>query len=248
DFIDYLQRDWTIQYQGTALWDGDPAWQLILNPKDSESEFPGFTLFVRKSDFAPLRSEVQLDEGSKVTTDFDWIQVDGIHVPEEFISRFEPHFGSIIDIRTVFSDQKINPDLSDYDFNREAVKVYVEDDELSGGEATVYEELYHGFAQEPIIAPIHDSSGTYDRIRFTFSLYVEDKAIVGELNRRHDDVIDRVIEVISTWEWTGTDGLENPGAKYRCGKELLKSIDSLLGTEAITDFYFLEFSPLKPGE
>ena len=248
DFIDYLQRDWKIQYQGTALWDGEPSWQLLLNPKDAESEFPAFTLYVRKDDCAPLRSVVKLAEDSTVTTDFNWMQIDGVNVPGEFISRLDPHFGSCVDIKTEFSDQVINPDLSGYDFGRGTVNVYVEEKDLSGEEPAVYEELYHGFAQEPIIAPIHDASGTYDRVEFTFSLYVEDEAIAGELDRRHDAVTDRVIEVMSTREWTGDHGLGNPGGKYECGKELLKAIDGLLGTDKITDFYFLEFSPLKAGE
>jgi len=246
DFLDVLDVAWTAQYQGTALWEGAPAWQLLFTTRDITLDTPPFTLYVRKDDFFPLRTVVEFADGTKATTDLTWIILEGTVVPSRFTTRFEPPAGPLAGFQTTYFNHDINPDLSGIEFPREEGSV-VSSSGADEGPA-VFEELYHGFADEPIIAPIKDSSGTYDRLEFTFSLYVEDPSITRELDRRLEPITTLAIEIVSEWEWSGEDGLSSPGGKYECGREILQAISELLGSDAITDFYFLDFDPLEPGE
>lgn len=248
DFLDVLDKVWTVQYQGTAMWDGEPAWKILFNTRDITLDTPPFTLYVRKDDFVPLRTKVEFSDGTTAITDLYWIVTDDVLLPTKFTTTFTPPIGPLAGYETTWFNHEINPDLSDIDFPREEGSLLSSNDpDLDEGPA-VFEELYHGFADDPIIAPINDSSGTYDRISFTFSLYVEDASIPGQLDLRQVAIRNLAIDIISDWEWSGDNGLSMPGGKYECGKEIVGAIGELLRTDAITDFYFLDWEPIEAGE
>ncbi len=247
DFLDVLDMVWVAQYQGTALWDGEPAWQLLFSTRDLTLDVPPFQLYVRKDDLVPLRASATFDDGTVATTDFSWIVVDEIIVPAKFTTRFEPAVGPLSGFETTYFNHEVNTDLSGVNFPREEGTL-LSINEPEGESPPVFEELYHGFADDPIVAPINDSSGTYDRLSFTFSLYVESESVFGELNGRRQAIRTLAGEIVSEWDWSGDDGLSTPGGKYECGMEIMTAIGELLDTDAITDFYFLDFDPLEPGD
>ena len=172
DCMDVLYKKWTVEYQGSAFWDGDPAWQLLVRPTDLTVQTPPFNLYVRKDDFFPLRTTVDFPDGTKAVTDMTWLTVSGVVVPAKFTTKFSPAIGPLSGIETTFYNHQINPDLSNVDFSRQAGSV--SDDNGSEDVQPVFEELYHGFDDDPIIVKIADSSGAYDRLSLTFTLYVED--------------------------------------------------------------------------
>ncbi|MCX6647261.1 MAG: hypothetical protein NTY09_13025 [bacterium] len=243
DFLNIIDTVWTAQYQGSATWDGDPAWQLLFTTRDITLDTPPFTLYVRKDDFVPLRASVQFQDGSTATTDMTWIVQDGILLPAKFTTTFNPPIGPLSGYETTWFNHEINPDLSNIDFPREEGTLLSGNDPDIDDGAAVFEELYHGFADDPISSPLTDSSGTYSHIEFTFSLYVEDSSIPDQLNSRQSAIRELAIQVISGWDWSGDNGLSTPGGKYECGKAIENAIGELLGTASITDFYFLDFVP-----
>jgi hypothetical protein len=248
DLIDILNIDWSVTYKGTAMWDGEPAWQLEYRPKDHLSDMPYFQAYVRKDDFVLLRTSVEFPDGSTGITDLAWIIVEDVLVPARFTTLFDPAVGPLNGYETNYFNHEINPDLSDFEFpQQEGVLLSNNDPDIDDG-PPVFEELYHGFADDPIIADMLDSSGTYDRLKFTFSLYVEDRSVIGQLNDQMEAVRDLAIDIIADWDWSGDNGLSTPGGKYECGIEIMEAIGEFLGTEAITDFYFLDFEPLEEGE
>jgi flagellar basal body-associated protein FliL len=247
DFIDILSKSWTFEYQGSALWDGSPAWQLLVKPSDINSKVTPFYLYVRKDDFVPLRAEMTTPEGIEIVTDMTWMTIDSVTVPSKFSTVFSPPLGPLEGVVTTFYNHQINPDLSAVVFPREEVVIPIEDSEPDD-EPAVFEELYHGFADDPLVSSITDSSGTYDRISYTFSLYVEDRVLMKQLNKRHKEILDLVVQAMSGHEWSGEKGLSTPDGKYQAGKDILAAIGKILSTDKITDFYFLTFKPLKPGE
>lgn len=248
DFLDVLDTVWVAQYQGSAMWDGDPAWQILFSTRDITLDTPPFTLYVRKDDFVPLRASVVFEDGSTAITDMTWIVEEDILLPAKFTTTFEPPVGPLAGYETTWFNHEINPDLSEIDFPHvEGTLLSSNDPDLDEGPA-VFEELYHGFADDPIYAPLTDSSGTYNRIEFTFSLYVEDQSIPDMLDSRQSEIRELTIEIISSWDWSGDNGLSTPGGKYDCGKEIEQAIGEFIGTDAITDFYFLDFEPIEVGE
>lgn len=245
DFVDVLTITWDVEYQGTALWDGEPAWQLICRPKDIQSTLPDFNLVVRKDDFVPLRTGVDFIDGSSATTDLEWITIDNVLVPAKFTTSFGRSIGPLKGFATTFFNHEINPDLSGIDFPGTSGTLITQPNDAIDEGPSVYDELYHGFADDPITASIEDSSGTYTSLEFTFSLYVEDLDMINELNNRKSAITDLAIQIVSGWDWSGDDGLSTPSGKWDCGREIMRSINELLITEAITDFYFLDFEPLE---
>jgi hypothetical protein len=245
DFLQSLYREWTAQYQGTALWSGDPAWQLVFRPTDLANRMPGFNLIVRKDDFVPVRASVTFPDGAIATTDLEWVNLEGVLLPSRFTTRLDQPLGPLRGFETTFFNHEINPDLSGIEFPRREGTLNTSEDVDAEEGPPVFEELYHGFADDPIVAPINDSSGTYTSIEFTFSLYVEDREIFSELDRRKDEISKLAIDVVSGREWTGKGGLSDPAGKYECGEAIRKAICELLETEAVTDFYFLEFEPME---
>jgi flagellar basal body-associated protein FliL len=243
DFLNILDTAWTAQYQGSATWDGEPAWQLLFTTRDITLDTPPFTLYVRKDDFVPLRASVTFQEGSTAITDMTWIVDENVLLPAKFTTTFNPPVGPLAGYETTWFNHEINPDLSDIDFPREQGALLSNNDPDNSDEAAVFEELYHGFADNPINAPLTDSSGTYGSIEFTFSLYVEDASIPAQLDSRQTEIRNLAIQVISGWDWSGDNGLSTPGGKYECGMEIKDRIGELLGTDSITDFYFLDFVP-----
>ena len=248
DFLDILDIAWEPQYQGSAIWDGSPAWMLLFTTRDITLDTPGFTLYVRKDDFVPLRTEVEFDDGTMAITDLTWFVIDDVVVPAKYTTTLMPSIGGLNGYETTYFNHEINPDLSGVDFPRDEGTLLTIPDTDTGDDAGSFSQLYHGFADNPIIAPIDDSSGTYDRLEFTFSLYVEDESLPHELDIRIEPIRTLAEEIVSGWEWSGDDGLSMPGGKYDCGREILTAINELLGSEAITDFYFLDFEPLEPEE
>ncbi len=247
DFIDVLDIDWTVEYQGTAMWDGDPAWKLFFRPTDLNSPEPGFNLYVRKDDFQPLRTEVTFSDGTTGITDLTWVTVSDVLVPSNFRTVLNPPIEPLSGFTTTYCNHEINPDLSDFQFTRQEGSLSASNDpEIIDGPA-IFEELYHGFENDPIIAPLNDSSGTYDRLKFTFTLYVEDRDVFWELDDEWEAVRNVAIEVISGWEWSGDNGIGSIGGKYECGRNIRDAIGAFLSTDAITDFYFIMFEPLSEG-
>jgi len=243
DILDLLLIDWDVQYQGTAMWEGEPAWALVFETKDRTLDIPAFTLYVRKDDFYPLRTKVEFPDGSVGITDFTWVVVDSVTVPATFLTVFDPPVGPLNGYSTTYFNHEINPDLSGIDFPREQGSLLSSNDpDVEDGPA-VFEELYHGFADNPIETPITDSSGTWTSLSFTFSLYVEERALVGILNDNIPEIRDLAIGIVSGWDWSGDDGLGTPGGKYECGNEIRDAINEFLQTTSITDFYFLDFEP-----
>jgi flagellar basal body-associated protein FliL len=247
DLLDILYRKWTIEYQGSALWDGAPAWQLLVRPTDLKSETPPFNLYVRKDDFMPLRVAMTTPDGTEIETDMTWVNIDGVAAPSKFTTRFAPALGPLKGFETTFYNHRINPDLSDVVFPREEARVVVQESDTTDDVPPVFEELYHGFADKPIVVKIADSSGTYDRLSFTFSLYVEDRDLMKVLEKRDNEIRELVANVMAGREWSGNSGLSNAGVKYQAGKDITAAINQLLLTDKITDFYFDMFKPLKPG-
>jgi len=191
-------------------------------------------------------TKVKLGEDVEASTMMDWMKVDGVVVPARFVTYFTPAAGPLGGFETTFYNHKVNGDLSGIELSRFEGSVSASVEEEEEGEA-LFEGLYHGFADEAIIAPIVDSSGTYERIKFTFSLYVEDPAIVRELDRRHEEIREFVKSKMAGREWSGEEGLCTAKGKWRCGEEIRKALNEYLGTESVTDFYFLEFVPLESG-
>jgi flagellar basal body-associated protein FliL len=247
DCLDVLYRSWTVEYQGTAFWEGDPAWQLLVRPTDLTSDTPPFNMYVRKDDYYPLRVSVEFPDGTKAVTDLTWLTVDGVVVPARFTTQFTPRVGPLRGFETTFYNHQINPDLSNVDFTRQEISMTSGGDE-SDDTQPIFEELYHGFDDLQIVTDIVDSTGTYDRLSFTFSLYVEDPAVKDLLNKKQDAIRSLAAQVMSGREWSGDAGLSRPGPKYQAGRDIQKAINDFLGTDKITDFYFLDFKPLKPGE
>jgi len=248
DFLDLLETEWTTVYQGSAVWEGDPAWQILFRPIDLDSPNPEFILYVSKDDHQPLRATADFPDGTAAVTDLTWVTIDGVLVPSDFTTVFTPPIGPLAGYRTAYYNHEVNPDLSGMQFPRQEGTIPIEDEAGSDEGPAVFEELYHGFADEPITAPISDSSGKYDRLEFTFSLYIEDPAVARQLNSLKDAVRDLAIETVSGREWSGDDGLGSIGGKYECGKAILRAIGEFLGTDAITDFYFIDFEPLAPEQ
>jgi len=245
DIVRVLEIDWNATYTGTAMWDGDPSWIIEFSPKDHTVATPSFEVFVRKDDFIPLRTAVHFPDGTIGTTDLTWIEVDDLMVPSVISTVFSPAIGPLNGYESTFINHDINPDLSSIEFPQQEGMLLTSNDPDNDDGPSVFEELYHGFADDPIVAELSDASGTYDRISFTFSLYVEDGDVVGMLNDRSTAIRTLASDIVSSWEWTGDDGLSSPGGKYECGVEIRDAIGELLETDAITDFYFLEFNPIE---
>ncbi len=245
DFVDVLIFTWDVEYQGTALWDGEPAWQLICRPKDIQFAMPDFTMIVRKDDFVPLRTGVVFLDGTTATTDLEWITIDNVLVPAKFTTSFNRSIGPMKGFATTFFNHEINPDLSGIDFPGTGGTFLTQNDSSIDVGPSVYDELYHGFADDPITTSIEDSSGTYTSLEFTFSLYVEDPDMINELNNRKGAITDLTIQIVSGWDWSGDEGLSTPSGKWDCAREIMRSINELLITESITDFYFLDFEPVE---
>ncbi len=241
DFMEILLVEWNAQYQGTAMWDGEPAWSLLFVTKDRTLNIPGFTMYIRKDDFYPLRTEVEFSDASMGITDLTWIDAEGVAVPATFITVFNPAIGPLAGYETTWFNHEINPDLSGMEFPRQEGSLLTSNDPTIDEGPAVFEELYHGFADDPIVAPLNDSSGTYSELSFTFSLYVEDSALIGILNDRRDEIRNLATDLISHWDWSGDNGLSTPGGKFDCGREIRDAIGELLSTDSITDFYFLDF-------
>ena len=248
DFLGILYRTWTIEYQGSAFWEGEPAWQLLVRPTDLTVETPSFNLYVRKDDFVVLRASVEFPDGTRAITDLTWVTIDNVSAPARFTTVFTPALGPLAGFETTFHNHQINPDLSGVDFPGEEGTIVPSNETGAEEGPPIFQELYHGFADEPVVANISDSSGTYDRVRFTFSLYVEDSTLVPQLNHNHDRIRDLAAQVVSGREWSGEAGLGSPGGKFQCGEDIRTAINDFLGTDKITDFYFLDFTPLEPGE
>jgi hypothetical protein len=248
DFIDILRQSWTFEYQGTALWDGEPAWQLLVRPTDLTLDTPQFNILVRKDDFTPLRTVVDLGNGGMALTDLTWLTIDNVALPAKFTTRFEPPVGPLTSFETTFFNHEINPDLSGVTFPRQGGSLTISDEDIADGGSGIIEELYHGFADDPVIAPISDSTGAYDRLSFTFSLYVEDPALVDRLNENREEIRSLAVDVVAGREWSGAGGLSSLDGKWQCGEDIRGKINEFLGTDRITDFYFLDFTPLQPGE
>jgi hypothetical protein len=243
DLMGILTFSWNAEYQGSAVWDGEPAWQLRFSPIDRTVDLPSFNMIIRKDDFVPLRTTVQFEDGPTATTDLTWTEIEGVLVPSKFTTRFNPAVGPLSGFETTFFNHDINPDLSGIEFPSEEGALLTGNDADIDEGPPVFEELYHGFADDPIVAPIEDSSGTYEKLSFTFSLYVEDPDVVDELDSRHGEIVDLAIDVLADWDWSGDDGLSTPSGKWDCGREIMDAINELFGTESITDFYFLDFEP-----
>jgi len=224
DMMSAIDKDWTISYTGTAIWDGDPAWALLVSPADFTSQLPEFDLLVRKDDFVPVRSIVEFADGTRAITDFEWLTIDGFLLPIKFTTTFAPAF---------------NPDVSGVKFHEESSIIHYDDVDDDG--PAVFEELYHGFADDPITADVNDPSGTYKTVTFTFSLYVEDEDVVSALDRRKSDVISTVKSVVETWDWANDGALDEGSTKWDVGRRMMKKIGELLGTDQVTDFYFLTY-------
>ncbi|HDS30073.1 MAG TPA: hypothetical protein ENN67_03430 [Firmicutes bacterium] len=243
DFIDVLSFSFNFEYQGSAVWDGEPSWQLRLVPIDRTLDIPSFNIIIRKDDFVPMRTVVRFADNSVAITDLKWTRIDGVLVPSKFTTFFNPPSGFINGFQTTFFNHEINPDLTGIDFTRREGTLLTSNDSDVYDEPAVFEELYHGFADDPIIAPIEDSSGTYTKISFTFSLYVEDSGIVTRLDRNRQAVIDLAVGIVSGYKWSGDNGLSKPSGKWKCGRDIMKALNESFETEKITDFYFLELNP-----
>jgi hypothetical protein len=248
DFIDILRQSWTFEYQGTALWDGDPAWQLLVRPIDLTLDTPQFNLIVRKDDFTPLRTVVDLGDGTMASTDLTWLTVDSITLPAGFTTRFEPPIGPLSSYETTFFNHEVNPDLSGVVFPRQEGSLTIPDETALEPDSGIIAELYHGFADDPVIAPITDSSAAYTSLSFTFSLYVEDPALFDRLDDNREQIRSIALDVVSGREWSGAGGLSSLDGKWQCGEDIRARINEFLETARITDFYFLDFTPLQPGE
>jgi hypothetical protein len=242
DFIELLDFDWTITYQGSALWDGEPAWQLLLNPTDFTSMWESFTLIVRKDDYVPLRTVVKFSDDTEAVTDLDWLVIQNVVVPSKFSTTITPAINGFSGFETTFFNHQINPDLTGVNFQRTEGSFTGEiphDDDYDG--PAVFEELFHGFADDIIVAPVHDPDGEYTELKFTFSLFVEDQAIFDELNQNMAEIRGVAISVVSDWDWNSDGALDDVTTKWDIGRSIMNAIDGYLGTDKITDFYFLEW-------
>jgi len=251
DFVDFLELEWTPQYQGSANWNGEPAYSLVFRPMDLTLSTPRFTMYVSKDKMVPLRTEVEFSDGSVGITDFTWVTVDGIFVPSSFDSDFIPSIGPLEGYTSTFYNHSVNGDLSGVSFPGVSGIITADtsgenddgDDSQSG-----FDSLYHGFDNDPIIASINDSDGNFDRIEFSFTLDVNDRDVFLSLDGMQDELRDVASGVISQWDWSGMSGLGSIGGKYQCGSDIRSAINEYLSTDAITDFYFIVFEPLAPGE
>jgi len=250
DYMEILNKTWTVQYQGSASWEGEPAYSLLFRPTDLTLSTPGFTMYVSKDTMIPLRTEVVFSDGTTGVTEYSWVVVDGVYVPAEFDSRLNPAVGPLNGYTTSFFNHQVNGDVSNFDFPgvEGIITSDIGDDDVDDDAPALFDELYHGFEDTPLTAEISDSDGNYDRLKFTFTLYVGDRDIFWKLDDVQDEVGGVAVDVISNWDWSGENGLGTMSGKYECGKEIMAAINDFLETDAITDFYFITFSPFKSEE
>jgi len=249
DFIDFLDLEWTVQYQGSANWEGEPAYSLLFRPTDLTLSTPPFTIYISKDTMMPMRTEVVFSDGTTGVTDFSWVVVDEIYVPVSFESRFSSPIGPLNGYTTAYFNHSVNSDVTHLSFPRlEGTVSAGAAAETTDDSPALFDELYHGFEDDPIIVDIADSEGNYDQIEFTFTLYVDDGDVFWRLDDVEDEIRDVATSVISTWDWSGAEGLGSISGKYECGREIRDAINVYLETSAVTDFYFITFEPLSSEE
>lgn len=248
DFMDCIRKSWSVEYSGSAYWDNEPAWQLIARPRDIADRTPEFRLFVRKNDFCLLRTAVDLPDGTSATTDFEWMVVDAIRLAAKFKTRFEPPLGPVTGFETTFFNYQINPDLTDKDFPRVEMIDTIDQVHSESNRPDSFEGLYHGFEGEPVTAYIHDASGIYDRLNFTFALKMVNRAAFKLLEDRKKEIRNVAADAVSEFSRNCEEGLETMKGKWECGRAVRDAINLLLGQEVVSDFYFLDYILLKPGD
>jgi flagellar basal body-associated protein FliL len=224
-----LLAAYEIKYIGEGIHSGQVCAILRLTPEEETTYRPPFDLYIRKSDYLPIYTEMTLpydDEKIEFRSEIEYALVEGFLLPSVIETRADFDKNSELVMTTTFSDYKVN-----------TVTLMESEKKTQGsGDLFQFSDIYHGFEEPEMMVNLSEDSKPYSKLRFAFALEVSSDDVSDELDKMHPKVVEDVRAALEGRKWADLDS-----RKYEVGRELMDLINGILNDGMVTDFYFTIF-------
>ncbi|MCI0482199.1 MAG: flagellar basal body-associated FliL family protein, partial [Candidatus Dadabacteria bacterium] len=214
---------------GEGIHEGQECDIIRLTPIEETSFRPPFDLYIRKSDYFPIYTEMTLsfqEEKIEFRSEIEYGTYDGFMLPLVIETRADFDENSELVMTTTFTDYNVNS----------VTLMESEKNESGEGDIFGFSDIYHGFEDPEMMVNLSADSKPYSKLRFAFALEVSSEEVAKELDRLHPQIVEAVRALLEGRKWADLDS-----RKFETGRELMKLINGMLSEGMATDFYFTIF-------